>query len=163
MFSSHLFKAPFGVPFFLLLSWLVVCGTAYADNGVVRQFVEGSDFRSARDALYEVIEAEGLVVGNVLPFGQMLKRTGDGQASPYVDAEIIQFCSAGLAHRMVDEDAGQIVFCPLAIALYVTVADPGVVVMAYRTPGDTSPARGQAGELLARLVERAGKLAKLRW
>src|SRR5574343_215130 len=154
MFSSHLFKAPFGVPFFLLICWLMVCGMAYAESGVVRQFVEGSDFQSAREALYEVIEAEGLVVGSVLPFGKMLKRTGNGPGNPYVDAEIIQFCSAGLAHRMVDEDAGQIVFCPLAIALYVTVADPGVVVMAYRAPGDTSPAKRLAGELLARLVER---------
>lgn len=163
MFSSHLFKAPFGVPFFLLICWLLVCATAHADSAVVRLFVEGSDFRSAREALYEVIEAEGLVVGSVLPFGRMLERTGNGQANSYEDAEIIQFCSAGLAHRMVDEDAGQMVFCPLAIALYVTVADPGVVVMAYRAPGDASPARRQAGELLARLVERAGKLARLRW
>ncbi|HLO62401.1 MAG TPA: DUF302 domain-containing protein [Azonexus sp.] len=128
---------------------------------VVRQLVEGSDFRSAREAIYEAIEGEGLVVGNALPFGQMLERTG--QASPYQEAEIVQFCSASLARQMVGEDAGQIVFCPLSIAFYVTKANPSVVIMAYRAPGDETPAKVQAGTLLGRLVERAAKLAKLRW
>lgn len=161
MFSSHLFRAPLGVPFFLLVCLLLVCSPARAEGGVVKQFVEGSDFRSAREALYEAIEGEGLVVGNALPFSQMLERTG--QANPYREAEIVQFCSASLARQMVGEDAGQIVFCPLAIAFYVTTANPSVVVMAYRAPGDESPAKVQAGALLGRLVERAAKLAKLRW
>lgn len=160
MFSLHLFRAPRGVPFFLLACLFLVCGQVRAE-GVVRLSVEGSDFRSAREALYEVIEGEGLVVGSSLPFGQMLERTG--QASPYREAEILQFCSASLARQMVGEDAGQIVFCPLAIALYVTAENPAVVVIAYRNPGEESPARVQASALLARIVERAARLAKLRW
>jgi uncharacterized protein (DUF302 family) len=163
MFSSHLFRAPLGVPFFLAACLLIVCCPVCAEGGVVRQVVEGSDFHSAREALYEVIEAEGLVVGNALPFAQMLARTGAGQANPYREAEIIQFCSASLARQMVGEDAGQIVFCPLAIALYVTVENPSHVVMAYRAPGEESPAKVQAATLLGRLVERAGSLARLRW
>lgn len=163
MFSSHLFRAPHGVPFFLLVCLLLFCKQIRAEDGVVRKLIEGSDFHSAHEALYEVIEAEGLVVGNALPFGQMLERTGAGQANPYREAEIIQFCSASLAHRMVGEDVGQIVFCPLAIALYVTVENPAVVVMAYRAPGDESPAKAQADALLGRVVERAARLAKLRW
>lgn len=161
MFSSHLFRAPLGVPFFRLVCLLLACGSVRAEGEVVKQLVDGSDFRSAREALYEAIEGEGLVVGNALPFSQMLERTG--QASPYQEAEIVQFCSAGLARQMVGEDAGQIVFCPLAIAFYVTKANPSVVVMAYRAPGDESSAKVQAGALLGRLVERAARLAKLRW
>ena len=171
MFSSHLFRAPFGVPFFLailaLAAWTLSFGHARAAESVVTVEIGGSDFQSAHDALVEAIEAEGMVVGAILPFGEMLERTGrqaqEGKASPYRSAELVQFCSASLAHRMVDEDPGQIVFCPLTIAIYVTTADTSLVVMAYRAPGDESPARRQAGILLARVVGQAARLARLRW
>jgi len=171
MFSSHLFRAPFGVPFFLVIlalaAWTLSFGHARAAESVVTVEIGGSDFQSAHDALVEAIEAEGMVVGAVLPFGDMLERTGrqarQGTAGPYRNAELVQFCSARLAHRMVDEDPGQIVFCPLTIAIYVTTADPSLVVMAYRVPGEETPARRQAGVLLARVVEQAARLARLRW
>lgn len=163
MSTLHLFRAPLGVPFFMLLCLLALSGTVRGEGEVGGLTVEGSDFHSAREALREVIEAEGMVVGNALSFERMLERTGAGQENPYHAAEIVQFCSAGLARRMVGEDAGQIVFCPLSISVYVTKAQPEAVVLAYRAPGNDSAARRQASELLARLVERAAKLAKLRW
>ena len=64
---------------------------------------------------------------------------------------------------MVREDAAQIVFCPLSIAIYVPAANPSRVVVAYRIPGSGTPARAQAGDLLTRLVSRAARLARLRW
>ena len=163
MFSSHLFRAPRGVPVFLCCAWLLACLPVCAAERIVTHRVEGGDFRSVREAVVEVIEAEGMVVGQVLPFGSMLERTGQGQASPYVAAEIIQFCSAALARRMVLEDPGQMTLCPLAIALYVSVDEPDVVVLAYRMTGGDSPARVQADQLLARLAARAARLGKLRW
>lgn len=168
MFSSHLFRAPLGVPFFLAFVLLALpCAPLGAAEGVATVEIAESDFQSAHDALVEAIEAEGMVVGAVLPFGEMLERTGrqarEHEAGPYRRAELVQFCSAALAHAMVREDAGQIVFCPLSIAIYVPAANPSRVVMAYRTPGDGSPAKVQAGELLGRLVAQAARLAKLRW
>lgn len=165
MSFSHLFRAPLGVPFFILIFFLLFAGRASADDTVVIHPVTGSDFQATRDALVEVIEAEGMVVGSVLAFGQMLQRTADpqGSESPFRDAEIIQFCSAALARRMVDEDYGQIVFCPLSIAIYVAKAEPETIVMAYRSPGGESQAKIAAGKLLAKLVERAAGLAKFRW
>ena len=168
MFSSHLFRAPFGVPFFLAVlafaSSALFFGPAWAAEAIVTAEIEGGDFLSAHDALVEAIEAEGMVVGAILPFGDMLERTGrQGATGPYQSAELVQFCSASLAHRMVGEDPGQIVYCPLAIAIYVKAGNPSLVVMAYRTPGDESPARRQAGILLARLVAQAARLARLRW
>ena len=151
------------MPFFLLAGLLAISCQVAADSGTVVSTVDGSDFVTAQDALVEAIEAEGLVVGSVLPFGRMLERTGAGAVQRYRNAQIVQFCSAELARRMVAEGAAQIVFCPLAIALYVTDEKPDQVVLAYRSPGDGSPARRQAGALLARLVERAASLAKLRW
>ena len=164
MFSSHLFRAPLGVPDFLLFAHLCICPPALAGEEVIQLRVDGGDFRSAREALVEVIEAEGLVVGQILPFGAMLERTGGGETGGiYSQAEIIQFCSASLARRMALEDPGQIVFCPLSIAVYEKAAEAQEVFIAYRAVGDGSPARGQADALLARLVARAAQLGKLRW
>ena len=163
MFSSHLFRAPCGVPVFLCWAFLLVCLPLQAADGIVRHRVEGGDFRSVREAVVEVVEAEGMVIGQVLPFGLMLERTGQGQVSPYVEAEIVQFCSAGLARRMVLEDLTQMTLCPLSIAIYVSVGEPNVVVLAYRLAGGDSPARAQADQLLAHLVARAVSLGKLRW
>lgn len=170
MVCSHLFRAPLGVPCFLqffrlglLLTWMA---NGHAADGVASRVVEAGDFRSTHEALIETVEAEGLVVGAVIPFGRMLNRTAgalEAAENPFVEAEIVQFCSAGLAWQMVAEDPGQIAFCPLSIAIYVTAADPGRVTMVYRSPGGATPARAKIEVLLFRLVERAGELAKLRW
>ena len=50
-------------------------GPAGAADDVVRREVAGSDYRAAHEALIESVENEGLVVGSVLPFGEMLVRT----------------------------------------------------------------------------------------
>ena len=170
MVCSHLFRAPLGVPCFLrifrlglLLLWI---GHGHAGDGVVSLAVEGSDFRATHEALVEAVEAEGLVVGAVIPFGRMLDRTagaGEAVASPYAEAEIVKFCSAGIARQMVSEDPAQIAFCPLSVAIYVVAAEPDRVTMVYRATGGATPARAKADALLFRLVERAGELARLRW
>jgi uncharacterized protein (DUF302 family) len=147
----------------LLLLWM---GNSHAADGVVSRVVEAGDFRSTHEALVEAVEAEGLVVGAVIPFGRMLDQTAgarEAAASPYVEAEIVQFCSAGIAWQMVTEDPAQIAFCPLSVAIYVTAAEPDRVTMVYRATGGATAARAKADALLFRLVERAAELARLRW
>jgi uncharacterized protein (DUF302 family) len=166
MFSLHLFGAPSGAPPFLwrlcLLAGLLAGPAAAADDVVLRA-VAGSDYRAAREALIESIESEGLVVGTPLPFGEMLVRTApDGAGSPFVAAEIVQFCSSGLAREMVGEAPEQLALCPLSVALYVLPGEAGKVFLAYRSPGAATPARVRAAELLQRVVDRAAGLAPLR-
>lgn len=170
MFSSHLFRTPSGVSCFfsllLLIFLLARIDCSHAADGVVSRVVEAGDFRSTHEALVEAVEAEGLIVGAVIPFGRMLDRTAgalEAEMNPLVEAEIVQFCSAGLAWQMVVEDPGQIAFCPLSVAIYVTAAEPGRVTMVYRSTGGATPARIKAEALLFRLVERAAELARLRW
>lgn len=130
------------------------------------QVVVGSDYRSTREALIEAIEAEGLVVSAIVPFNGMLARTaGDlaRAASPFANAEIVQFCSAALAWQLLDEDAAQIALCPLAISVYTTTAEPDQVMLAYRSPGQATAGRVKAENLLRRLVQRSAELARLRW
>lgn len=165
--------APCGAPFFLrrvrrLLATLGCCiclGAAAADD-VASTVVAGGDFQSVHEALIEVIEGEGLVVSAVIPFNQMLARTaGDlgRAASPFAQAEIVQFCSSLLAWQLLEEDPDQIALCPLSIAVYTTAADAGRVTLAYRRPGPGSAGRGRAENLLRRLVDRSAELGRLRW
>jgi uncharacterized protein (DUF302 family) len=133
---------------------------------VATRVLAGSDFRSAHDALIETIEAEGLVVSAVIPFNSMLARTAKDlaqEASPFAEAEIVQFCSSILAWQMVTEDAGQLSLCPLSIAIYALAKEPGKVMLAYRFPGRGTPGRAKADDLLRRLAERTVELARLRW
>lgn len=168
-FFSRRIAAPFGVPFFLRLFFAgLLCASlsVSAADDVSKQVLIGSDFRSAHEALIEAIEAEGLVVSAVIPFNGMLVRTAKDlaqEASPFAEAEIVQFCSSILAWQMVTEDAGQLSFCPLSIAIYALEKEPGKVMLAYRLPGRDTPGRAKADDLLRRLAARTVELARLRW
>lgn len=151
-----------------LLAALAFCmiPDVFAGGDVVRRHLVGADFASAREALVEAVEAEGLVVGAVLPINEMLVRTaGDlgRSASPFAQAVTVQFCSTGLAWQLIDEDVAQVALCPLAVSVYTTTKEPGRVMLAYRSPGTTTPGRQRAGKLLERLLQRTAELARLRW
>lgn len=151
----------------LLLVFCVCLGrsASAADDLTTRQ-VEGSDFRSASEALIEAIEAEGLVVSARIPFNKMLERTAGAvarQASPFVNVEIVQFCSSLLAWQLLEEEAAQIALCPLSITLYEMAGESGGVFLVYRLPGQATAGRIKAGKLLQRLVDRSAELARLRW
>ena len=173
MFSSHLFNESCWAPFiFEFLRWSVAAlafcliPQAFAAEDVCSQVVVGSDYRSTREALVEAIEAEGLVVSAIVPFNSMLTRTaGDlaRPASPFAHAEIVQFCSATLAWQLREEEVAQMALCPLAISVFATAAEPGQVVLAYRSPGQATAGRIKAESLLRRLVQRSVKLTRLRW
>lgn len=163
MFSSHLFGAPSRAPhFFAGLVLMLAALGARADEITVR-VITGSDFRAAHEALVEAIESEGLVVGAVLPFRDMLSRTaGASRQAPFAEAEIVQFCSSAVAWKMVEETPEQLAFCPLSIALY-TQPGEAAVRLAYRSPGAQTAARREAGSLLERILDKAVGLARLRW
>ena len=165
MATKRLFGVSRWIPHFFLLV-LIGFGSLVqqveAAPDVVVELISGSDFQSAHEALIETIEDDSLVVGAVLPFGDMLDRTRGEAGTPYRAAEIVQFCSSRIAGRIVLEDAAQIALCPMSVAIYATKARPDVVVMAYRSPARGSAARRQAAELLERLVKRAAELARKR-
>ncbi|MBS1143010.1 MAG: hypothetical protein H6R14_416 [Proteobacteria bacterium] len=165
MVSSHLFGAPRGVPLFFAfcLCLLGLPFAAVADDTVVLRVTQ-STFRAAHDGLIEAIESEGLVVGNVLPFRDMLTRTSrDVAGIPYGEAEIVQFCSSLLAADLVREAPEQLTLCPLSIALYNLKDDATEIRLAYRSPGSATAGRQRADALLQRIVKRAAELARLRW
>lgn len=165
MVSSHLFGTPRGASHFFIvfLSLLCISTSSIAGDTVVVT-VSNSDFRTAHDGLIEAIESEGLVVGSVLPFRDMLARTAVVEgALPYGEAEIVQFCSSLLAADLVREAPAQLTLCPLSIALYTLVEKSSEIRLAYRSPGNSTAGRQRAESLLQRIVQRAAELARLRW
>lgn len=120
-----------------------------------------ADFQTARESVYEAIEGAGFVVTAVIPMNQMLVRTsgdlGKG-ASPFSDAETIQFCSARLAWQLVEEKAVQVALCPLSFTVYSQVGMSGSFI-AWRSPGRQTPAGIRGDDLLRELVAKAGLLA----
>lgn len=165
MFSVHLFGTSHGASrFFLAFLLLLGLSTPTTADDTVVVTVSNSDFRTAHDGLIEAIESEGLVVGSILPFRDMLARTAvGGGAIPYGEAEIIQFCSSVLAAELVREDPRQLTLCPLSIALYTLVGKSSEIRLAYRSPGNSTAGRRHAESLLRGIIQRAAGLARLRW
>ena len=160
--------APFGALFFgscmrkLIQSCLLMLALPFgAVASDLHSLALNADFQTAREAVREAIEGAGLVVTAVMPLNQMLKRTagslGKG-ASPFAEAETIQFCSARLAWELVEEDATQLSFCPLSLSIYSQHGMPGSVI-AWRSPGRETPARIRGDDLLRELVTKARLLA----
>lgn len=164
MCSLRLLGVPIKVPHFfvLFIGLLSLPMQSTAGDAVVLRVAE-SNFKVAHDGLVEAIESEGLVVGSILPFRDMLVRTAlTDQPIPYVDAEIVQFCSGALAAELVREMPEQLTLCPMSIALYTLVGEPKEIHLAYRTPGDSTAGRRRAEALLQRVVQRAAGLARLK-
>ena len=149
-----------------VLALLSVCPQARAADDIVSVVVPRSDFQAVREALIESIEEEGLVVSAVIPFNDMLQRTAAASGpsapltSPFLRAEIVQFCSSRIAWQLLTEDKAQIALCPLSVSLQQRRDAPGEVRLAWRSVGRASPGRVAADALVERLVRRAEALAR---
>lgn len=149
-----------------LAAWALAlaAGVAQADEIAVRE-LPGGDFARVHEALVEAIEAEGLVVGAVNKFDEMLARTRldrPAESGPYQAAEIVQFCSSQVAWQLAGEAAENLALCPMSIAIYVPRARPSAVLIAWRSPGRGSAGRAAGDDLLRRLVERTVDLSRFK-
>ena len=142
-----------------LLSLLIALNTtvAFAEDWVVRQKVP-TGFDETMDNVRMAIENRGLVVNYTSHIAEMLNRTGaDIGASRQVfeQAEIIEFCSAGLSRKMLEADPHNIVLCPFAISVYTLPGDKGGTWVAYRQPfGSAAPLVGPLLREIAAEVAR---------
>lgn len=129
---------------------------ALADDRAVRRKV-GTGFADTRDAIVMAIENRGLVVNYTSHIAAMLERTGADIGTSrkvFGQAEIIEFCSAGLSRRMMEADPHDIVLCPFAISIYTLPGDTDGTWVAYRKPHGRSAAA--VGGLLEEIAVEAG-------
>ena len=126
----------------LLLALALLSRMALADDWMVRHKTPAS-FVDTREAIALAIENRGLVINFTSHIADMLDRTGAdiGAAKRiFEQAEIIEFCSAGLSRKMMEADPHNIVLCPFAISVYTLPGDPGGTWVAYRKPQGKSAA-----------------------
>ena len=126
----------------LLLALALLSRMALADDWMVRHKTAAS-FADTREAIALAIENRGLVINFTSHIADMLDRTGAdiGAAKRiFEQAEIIEFCSAGLSRKMMEADPHNIVLCPFAISVYTLPGDPGGTWVAYRKPQGKSAA-----------------------
>ena len=139
----------------IALTFLLNSSLVSADDWIGRQQVSGS-FAEVKDAVVMAIENRGLVVNYTSHIADMLKRTGAdlGTAKKiYEQAEILEFCSAGLSRKMMEIDPHNIVMCPFSLSIYALPGEAGKVWIAFRKPqGKAAP---MVSEMLEGLVSEA--------
>lgn len=108
----------------------------------------------------DAIVNRGYVVDYHGKLGNMLKRTERDVGATkviYKDADFLQFCSAVLSRKAMEQNSKNIAFCPYVIFVYETQDEQGTVNLGYRKlpPGED---RDAINVLLEQIVtEAAGK------
>lgn len=141
----------------LLASCLFILSaqTVGADESpfVVTQ-VEG-EYEDVLDSVKTAIKGKGINIAHTLPAAEMLNRTGKDfgvTSNVYLNAEIVEFCSASISHTLAQKNSANIMLCPFSISVYVTNDDPKHVNLAYRRPVAGKESTEEAGEV-AKLIE----------
>ena len=141
----------------VFLAIALSAGLARAEDWAVRQQVAGS-FADTRESIVLAIENRGLVVNYTSHIADMLERTGadiGARRKVFEQAEIIEFCSAGLSRKMMEADPHNIVLCPFAISIYTLPGDKGGTWVAYRKSQGKSAAMVEG--LLKEIAGDAGR------
>lgn len=132
----------------------IAAAPATAQELVVRAV--GGSFADVHAALIDAVAEQGIAPPTENDFGAMLARTAaDLGHRPdfYADARLVSFCSTPIAARMAAESVHNLLYCPLAVAVYRLPTEPGTVYLSYRRNA-ASPAGAAAEALLERIVAR---------
>ena len=131
-----------------------------ADDNIVTIKVEGT-FEDVSANVRSAIVGKGINISNTLAASDMLNRTGPDFGytdDVYTHAEIYEFCSASLSHKLARKHPDNIVLCPFTISVYVVTGEPDVVRLSYRIPTGkpgTESIVDEIVELLQSIIEDA--------
>lgn len=129
---------------------------AKAADDVVTFKAQGS-FQDAMFDLENSIVNRGYVVESHSYIAKMLQRTAADVGADkqlYLNAEILQFCSAVVSRAAMATDIENVAYCPYGIFAYEAAANPGEVLVGYRKlpPGG---GRDDVNALLDEMVREA--------
>jgi uncharacterized protein (DUF302 family) len=109
----------------------------------------------------DAIIGRGLNITSVLSTSEMLNRTGHDlgyDKNVFRHAEIIQFCSAVIAHQLASINPNNMVFCPFAISVYQLSEDDKTVYVTYRKPEadkESAEVINKVDQLIKSIIEEA--------
>ena len=107
------------------------------------------NFETVKSNLEATIVDKGFTLNNTLHVSDMLQRTGKDIGFPhpvYAKAETLEFCSAAMAHRLVQAHPDNVINCPFILTLYSTVAQPKQTTIAFRKPLLSEQSQGLSQE-----------------
>lgn len=124
------------------------------ESPIVVTQVEG-EYAEVLESVKAAIRGKGINIAHTLGAAEMLNRTGIDfgiSNNVYLHAEIVEFCSASISHKLSQKNSANITVCPFAISVYVTSDDPKHVKLAYRRPTAGEESAQEIGEVV-KLVE----------
>lgn len=124
-------------------------------SGAAWVYEVSGEFEDVRDDLVDAIESEGMVISYISHAQAMLSRTAitvDAAENIYRDAEVVLFCQAARAHRLVVANPHNLVLCPYAVAVYTLEGESGHAYLAIRGPEPGVPEFDEVHQMLQDLV-----------
>ena len=117
----------------------------------------GAEFDEVKDSLVEAIESRGMVISYVSHAETMLARTAEslGGKVVYSDAEVLLFCKANLAHRLVEANPHNLVLCPYAMSVYALHNAPERIYVGIRAPQEKVDEYQAVHEMLVEVIAEA--------
>ncbi len=96
-----------------------------------------AEYQDIRDDLLDAVKGKGLNIAGVFHASEMLNNTKsvfNFRRNIYKNAEIIEFCSAGISHDISRANPLNILLCPFKIAVFNLEKDPKKVYVVWATP-----------------------------
>jgi uncharacterized protein (DUF302 family) len=148
----------------LFLSVITLCfpffGAAASDvalkNPAAWVYSVTGNFKDVKEDLVRAIEAQGAVVSYAAHASAMLDRTAvtlGVKEKVYLDAEVILFCKAEIAHELVQARPHSLVLCPYPVAIYTLAADPQTVYLSIRKPPQGMPEYQAVQDFLLTIID----------
>jgi uncharacterized protein (DUF302 family) len=119
----------------VMLSLISLAAVA-AEDPIVSTKIKG-DFHDVANNIRTAIIGKGISIAHTLHASDMLNRTGRDygyKTNTYADAEIFEFCSASISHKLSRQNPDNIVLCPFTISVYTLANEAGYVHLSYRKP-----------------------------
>jgi hypothetical protein len=117
---------------FVLALWVPL---AAAQSGPIASHRKAATFDAVKEDIVLAIQAKGFVIDHTSFIGNMLERTAKDVGATkrvFLKAEALQFCSAVVSRRTMEQDPRNIAYCPYVISLYVTPEEPKTVRVVYQ-------------------------------
>ena len=114
-------------------------------------------FEDVAAGVSDAIVNLGYVVDYQGYIGEMLQRTAADVGATrtlYRNAEFLQFCSAVVSRKVMEENTANIAYCPYIVYVYETEAEAGTVNVGFRRLPD-GEGRDQVNELLDGIAKEA--------
>ncbi|MBT3195497.1 MAG: DUF302 domain-containing protein [Candidatus Ruthia sp.] len=144
----------------LLLCAIFTFNPAQAKH-VTTTIVE-AEYQDVRDDLVDAVKGKGLNIAGVFHASEMLSNTKsvfNFRKNIYKNAEIIEFCSAGISHDISRANHLNILLCPFKIAVFNLEKDPKKVYVVWAAPEAIDEKSKKAvlkiGGLISAIIEDA--------